>query len=176
MKTSEDRMYITHIETELGLMMAAATNKGICMFEFTDYKLIDLEIRQLEKKFNVPLTQAHHPHFDTLRKQIDEYFKGERQIFDIPLDLLGTEFQKKVWLGLLQIPYGSTISYGTQAKRLGMPSASRAVANANGKNKIAIILPCHRVIGANGSLTGYGGGLWRKKRLLELEGAKGVVY
>lgn len=160
---------ITHIETDLGLMIAAATGKGICMFEFADYKLIDLELRQLEKEFKAPLVQGENPHFETLRKQLDEYFKGERKSFDIPLDLAGTEFQKKVWLGLLQIPYGCTTTYGKQAELLGMPSAVRAVANANGKNKISIILPCHRVIGADGTLTGYGGGMWRKKKLLEFE-------
>jgi len=83
--------------------------------------------------------------------------------------LVGTDFQKKVWKSLMQIPYGTTISYGEQAKRIGKPKAVRAVANANAKNKISIILPCHRVIGANGKLTGYGGGLWRKEKLLEFE-------
>ncbi|MDH6357498.1 methylated-DNA--[protein]-cysteine S-methyltransferase [Parabacteroides sp. PF5-9] len=160
---------VAYIETDLGLMVAAATDKGICMFEFADYKLIDLELRQLSEQFKAPLVQGDNPHFDTLKKQLDEYFKGERKTFDIPLDLVGTEFQKKVWLGLLQIPYGSTTTYGKQAELLGKPSSVRAVANANGKNKISIILPCHRVIGADGSLTGYGGGMWRKKRLLEFE-------
>lgn len=160
---------ITHIETELGLMVAGATEKGVCIFEFVDYKLIDLELRQLNKQFEAPLVQGDNPHFDTLRKQLDEYFKGKRTEFDIPLDLVGTEFQKTVWLSLLKIPYGCTISYGKQAELIGKPSSVRAVANANGKNKISIIIPCHRVIGTNGSLTGYGGGIWRKKRLLEFE-------
>ncbi|MDH6342732.1 O-6-methylguanine DNA methyltransferase [Parabacteroides sp. PFB2-12] len=162
-------VHITHMETELGLMIAAATEKGICMFEFADYKLIDLELRQVGEHFKAPLVQGVNPHFDTLRKQLEEYFKGERKEFDIPLDLVGTEFQKTVWLALLKIPYGCTTNYGKQAELIGKPSSVRAVANANGKNKISIILPCHRVIGADGSLTGYGGGLWRKKKLLELE-------
>jgi AraC family transcriptional regulator of adaptative response/methylated-DNA-[protein]-cysteine methyltransferase len=159
----------TYIETDLGLMIACATDKGICMFEFPDYKQIDLELRQLSDEFKAPLVQGDNPHFNTLRKQLDEYFNGERKIFDIPLDLVGTEFQKKVWLSLLEIPYGGTTTYGKQAALLGCPSSVRAVANANGKNKISIILPCHRVIGADGSLTGYGGGMWRKKKLLEFE-------
>lgn len=162
-------MNITDIETDLGLMVVAASEKGICMLEFADYKLIDLELRQLSENCKAPLVQGNNPHFDTLRKQLDEYFKGERKEFDIPLDLVGTEFQKKVWLSLLQIPYGSTISYGRQAELINKPTSVRAVANANGKNKVSIILPCHRVIGADGSLTGYGGGLWRKKKLLEFE-------
>lgn len=160
---------VAYMETDLGLMVAAATDKGICMFEFADYKLIDLELKQLTEAFKAPLIQGDNPHFHTLRRQLDEYFKGQRKQFDIPLDLVGTAFQKEVWLGLLQIPYGCTTTYGKQAERLGKPSAVRAIANANGKNKISIILPCHRVIGADGTLTGYGGGIWRKKKLLEFE-------
>ncbi|MDR2885877.1 MAG: methylated-DNA--[protein]-cysteine S-methyltransferase [Rikenellaceae bacterium] len=160
---------MTRIETDLGTMVAGATDKGICMFEFADYKLIDLELRQLAETLKAPLVQGDNPHFGALRSQLDEYFRGERREFDLPLDLVGTEFQKKVWLGLQQIPYGHTTTYAEQSRRLGMASAIRAVANANGKNKISIILPCHRVIGADGTLTGYGGGIWRKKKLLELE-------
>jgi AraC family transcriptional regulator of adaptative response/methylated-DNA-[protein]-cysteine methyltransferase len=160
---------ITRIETDFGVMIAAATDKGICLFEFADYKLIDLELRQLKETFNAPLVQGNNFHFDTLRAQLNQYFKGERQVFDIPLDLVGTEFQKQVWLALLQIPYGCTTTYARQAELIGKPSSVRAVANANGKNKISIILPCHRVIGADGTLTGYGGGIWRKKKLLEFE-------
>ncbi len=166
---------LTYIETELGLMVAAATGKGICMFEFADYKGLDLEFRQLTEEFKAPLVQGSNPHFDTLRTQLQEYFKGIRKNFDIPLDLAGTEFQKKVWLSLLQIPYGCTTTYAKQAAILGKPSVVRAVANANGKNKISIILPCHRVIGADGTLTGYGGGIWRKKKLLEFEKKNGAV-
>ena len=173
-KDKSNIVNITHIEIDLGTMIAAATDKGICMFEFTDYKLLELELRQLAVSFKAQLVQGENPHFDTLRKQLNEYFKGERKDFDIPLDLAGTEFQKQVWLGLLKIPYGSTITYGKQAELLGKPSAVRAVANANGKNKISIILPCHRVIGSDGSLTGYGGGIWRKKKLLEFE--KGNIF
>ncbi len=160
---------ITRIETDLGTMIAGATDKGICMFEFADYKLLELELKQLSTYLEAPLVQGENPYFDLLRKQLEEYFKGERRQFDIPLDLAGTEFQKQVWLGLLQIPYGSTTTYAQQARLLGKSSAVRAVANANGKNKISILLPCHRVIGADGTLTGYGGGIWRKKKLLELE-------
>jgi AraC family transcriptional regulator of adaptative response/methylated-DNA-[protein]-cysteine methyltransferase len=151
------------------MMIAAASDKGICMYEFADYKHLDLELRQLAESCKAPLVQGNNPHFDTLKKQIEEYFAGKRRDFDILLDLVGTEFQKQVWLSLLQIPYGSTTTYAEQAKRIDKPSAVRAVANANGKNKIRIILPCHRVIGADGALTGYGGGIWRKKKLLEME-------
>ena len=98
-----------------------------------------------------------------------EYFAGERKDFDIPLDPVGTEFQNKVWKELMNIPYGKTVSYQTQSNNIKMPKAVRAVANANGFNKISIIIPCHRVIGSDGTLTGYGGGLYRKKFLLDLE-------
>jgi len=169
-KSKEKRVVnITRIETDLGLMIAAATDKGICMFEFADYKLLELELKQLTTFFNAPLVQGDNPHFNMLRDQLEQYFRGERRVFDLPLELVGTEFQKQVWLNLLKIPYGCTATYSEQAALLGKPSAVRAVANANGKNKISIILPCHRVIGADGTLTGYGGGMWRKKKLLEFE-------
>ena len=103
-------------------------------------------------------------------KQLDEFFAGKRQEFDIPLLFVGTDFQKKVWSELLKIPFGETISYGKIATRIGMPKAVRAVANANGANAISIFAPCHRVIGSDHSLTGYGGGLDAKRELLELEG------
>jgi AraC family transcriptional regulator of adaptative response/methylated-DNA-[protein]-cysteine methyltransferase len=160
---------ITYIETDLGMMIAAASDKGICMFEFADYKLLEQELKQIVDSFKAPLVQGSNPHFDTLKKQIEQYFKGERRDFDIPLDLVGTDFQKHVWFSLLKIPYGCTTTYAKQAELLGKSSAVRAVANANGKNKISIILPCHRVIGTDGALTGYGGGIWRKKKLLAFE-------
>ncbi len=102
-------------------------------------------------------------------EQLEAYFAGTRQDFEIPLDLAGTEFQRRVWAGLLEIPYGETMSYGELARRVGRPGASRAVGLANGRNPVAIVVPCHRVIGANGTLTGYGGGLDRKVWLLDHE-------
>ena len=104
------------------------------------------------------------------RRQLDEYFKGERQIFDMPLLFVGTDFQKNVWQELLKIPYGATITYADLAARLGRPNAVRAVANANGANAISIFAPCHRVVGSNGTLGGYGGGIEAKRFLLGLEG------
>jgi methylated-DNA-[protein]-cysteine S-methyltransferase len=102
-------------------------------------------------------------------EQLEAYFAGSRSTFDVELDLAGTDFQRRVWAGLLEIPYGETISYGELARRVGRPGASRAVGLANGRNPVAIIVPCHRVIGANGTLTGYGGGLDRKVWLLDHE-------
>ena len=107
--------------------------------------------------------------FATVAGQLDEYFSGERTAFDVPLTLAGTEFQRRVWTELCAIPYGQTISYGELARRVGNPKASRAVGLANGRNPVAVIVPCHRVIAADGSLGGYGGGADRKVHLLELE-------
>jgi methylated-DNA-[protein]-cysteine S-methyltransferase len=113
--------------------------------------------------------------FAEIRDQLEEYFAGERTTFDIPMRLEGTAFQRTVWHELTQIPYGETISYGELAKRIGRPDRARAVGTANGQNPIAVIVPCHRVIGANGKLVGYGGGLDNKRRLLELESGVGSL-
>lgn len=162
-------IHVTYIETGLGTMVAAATDKGICMLEFPDYKHLLLEFKQLVSYFKTTLEERDSPHFHTLQKQMDEYFDGKRKAFDIPLDMVGTDFQKTAWEALLTIPYGTTSSYGELANSLGKSTSARAIANANGKNKIAIIIPCHRIIGADGSLTGYAGGLERKEKLLDLE-------
>jgi len=108
-----------------------------------------------------------------VKRQLEEYFAGERTIFDIPLAPEGAPFEREVWRALEEIPYGETVSYGEIARRVGQPTAARAVGTANGRNPIAVIVPCHRVIGADGSLTGYGGGLERKRLLLELERGQG---
>jgi methylated-DNA-[protein]-cysteine S-methyltransferase len=107
--------------------------------------------------------------FATVTAQLGDYFEGRRFVFDVPLLMHGAPFERRVWRALQEIPYGETVSYGEIARRLGQPSAARAVGLANGRNPIAVIVPCHRVIGANGALTGYGGGLERKRLLLELE-------
>lgn len=109
------------------------------------------------------------PPFATVARQLSEYFEGRRATFDVPLLMGGTGFEQRVWRALRDIPYGETVSYGEIARRIGQPSAARAVGLANGRNPISVIVPCHRVVGANGTLTGYGGGLERKRVLLELE-------
>jgi methylated-DNA-[protein]-cysteine S-methyltransferase len=118
---------------------------------------------------------ADHEVFDDAVDQLNAYFAGDLTDFDIELDLRGTEFQQRVWKALLTIPYGETRSYGEIAEQIGAPGSARAVGLANGRNPIAIIVPCHRVIGASGSLTGYGGGLSRKKTLLELEKSQASI-
>jgi len=160
---------ITRILTPLGPMLAGATENGICLFEFVDRKMIETQLKRIKKYYNSELVPGESKYFAKLNKQIQEYFEGKRKDFDIPLEMDGTKFQEKVWNALLKIPYGKTVSYGYQAKKIGNIKAVRAVAKANGDNRIAIIIPCHRVIGKNGKLTGYGGGIWRKQYLLDLE-------
>lgn len=162
---------LKRIETPLGTMIACANENGICMLEFSDRKALPTEFKDISKHFDANIVQGENPHFKILEKELEEYFEGKRKDFTVPLAPVGTDFQKNVWEILRTIPYGTTRTYQQQADILGNPKAVRAVANANGLNKISIIIPCHRVIGTNGTLTGYGGGIWRKQKLLELEKA-----
>lgn len=162
---------ITRIETPLGTMFACAVEQGICLLEFTDRKMLESQLKILAKRINANIIQGANKHFDQLRKELDEYFEGKRKVFTVPLYSPGTEFQQAVWNKLQTIPYGSTRSYKQQAIVLQKPEAVRAVGNANGMNRISIIIPCHRVIGEDGHLTGYGGGIFRKQWLLDFEKA-----
>lgn len=162
---------LKRIETPLGTMIACANEEGICLLEYSDRKSLSKELEEISKFFKANIIQGENPHFKTLEVELTEYFEGKRLDFTVPLSPVGTDFQKNVWEILRTIPYGTTRSYQQQADILGNPKAVRAVANANGLNKISIIIPCHRVIGTNGTLTGYGGGIWRKQKLLELEKA-----
>jgi methylated-DNA-[protein]-cysteine S-methyltransferase len=133
-------------------------------------------VYMLDQRYEPPMgkdwiERADVAPFPEAIRQLDAYFAGERTDFDLPLAPSGTPFQLRVWQELARIPYGVTMSYGELAKRVGNPNASRAVGLANGRNPIPIIVPCHRVIGANGKLTGFGGGLWRKEKLLQIESA-----
>jgi len=159
----------TRIETELGIMIAGATNEGICLFEFSDRRMLNTEYKDLEKYLKTTIDEGDNFHFIALRQQLSEYFEGRRKEFTIPLVTPGTPFQQSVWKELTKIPFGTTRSYYEQSVALGKPESVRAVANANGMNRISIIIPCHRVIGSDGNLTGYGGGLKRKKWLLNHE-------
>jgi O-6-methylguanine DNA methyltransferase len=160
---------LKQIDTPVGIMRIGATDEGICLFDFQYRHSIDTIMKRIETLTGDTFGEAEHRHFKVLEQQMDEYFKGTRKDFDIPLHLLGTPFQKSVWEGLWKIPYAETRSYKQQSIFLGNEKAIRAVAGANGENGIAIIVPCHRVIGENGSLIGYGGGLQRKKWLLDHE-------
>ena len=163
---------LKHIETLIGTMVACATDKGICVLEFSDSKMLEAELKNIAQREKTTVVQGESPYFALLEEELSEYFAGKRQEFSVSLSPFGTDFQQRVWQVLQTIPYGQTWSYKQQATALGSPKSVRAVANANGQNHISILIPCHRVIGSNGTLTGYGGGLWRKKFLLELEGVK----
>ncbi len=162
-------LFTRNIDTPLGVMRAAATEQGIVLFDFEYRRMIDNIIRRIETGLEEKLQAGNHRFIDQVEEEINEYLQGSRKDFDVPLHLVGTNFQKNVWNGLRSIPYGETRSYKQQSVFLGDEKAIRAVASANGENGIAIIIPCHRVIGTDGSLTGYGGGLQRKKWLLEHE-------
>ncbi len=168
---NEKIIYLKRIETPLGTMIACARESGICMLEFSDRKSLAAELEEISRYFGAHIIPGESSIFATLEEELHEYFNGERKTFSVSLSPVGTDFQKKVWEVLMKIPYGTTTSYREQAKILGNPKAVRAVANANGLNKISILIPCHRIIGSNGTLTGYGGGIWRKQKLLELEKA-----
>ena len=127
---------------------------------------------RLKKHLSAEFVPGSNKHFNALNHQLEEYFSGKRKNFDIPLVIPGTDFQKQAWAELEKIPYGETRSYGDQARAVGNAKAVRAVAKANGDNRISIIIPCHRVVAADGTLAGYGGGLWRKKYLLDLESGR----
>lgn len=161
---------ITRLETPLGTMIACAVNEGICLLEFTDRKMLETELKSLARILNAIIIQGNNKHFELLEKELNEYFEGKRKSFTVPLFSPGTAFQNIIWEKLKTIPYGSVRTYKEQAMAINKPEAVRAVANANGMNRISILIPCHRVIGSDGELTGYGGGIWRKKKLLELEG------
>ena len=170
-RQSRERQIIatTRILTPLGPLLAGATAEGICLLEFVDRRMLETQLKRLSKLLNAECVPGFSKHFDKLNVQLQEYFAGKRKEFDVPLLLPGTPFQQRVWAGLRTIPYGSSRSYKEQAEAIGQANAVRAVAKANGDNRIAIIIPCHRVIGADGKLVGYGGGLWRKRYLLDLE-------
>ena len=157
------------LKTPLGDMLAGATGDSLCLLEFNDRGRPERQSKTVCELFGMPLLSGEHALFACLRQQLGRYFEGKRTDFDIPLAYPGTDFQRKVWRALQTIPYGQTRSYSEIARTIGKPAAARAVGGANGSNRIAIIIPCHRVIAAGGGPGGYGGGLWRKLRLLELE-------
>jgi len=150
-------------------MIAGATENGICLLEFTDRDALSSDYEDLTKLLETTLKSGRNKYLRLLKKQLKEYFKGKRKEFNVPLVTPGTDFQRAAWAELLKIPYGKTRSYHEQASLLKNPDATRAVAHANASNRIAIVIPCHRVIGADGHLVGYGGGLKRKKWLLDHE-------
>jgi AraC family transcriptional regulator of adaptative response/methylated-DNA-[protein]-cysteine methyltransferase len=159
---------IRTIQTPIGPMLSGATADAIVLCDFADRPMIRAQIAAVRRRIG-PTVEGDAPLLGRLAEQLNEYFAGTRRDFGLPLDLPGSSFQDRVWNELRRIPYGRTISYRELAERVGAGNAYRAVGRANGSNRIAIIVPCHRVVAANGGLGGYGGGLVAKRRLLELE-------
>lgn len=157
------------IDTPLGGMIAVADDLNLHLLEFTDRKALAAELRRLSAAAGGRIGLGRTAITDASEAQLARYFAAQSGAFDLPLTLHGTPFLREVWSELRAIPAGTTVSYGQLAARLGRPSAARAVAKAVGTNQIAIVVPCHRVVGADGSLTGYAGGLWRKQALIEIE-------
>lgn len=164
-----DCLFVDRIETPLGAMVAIADDEGLRLLEFADRRALERESKILRARLRTNIVPGEHAHLKAIRKQLDQYFGGEKLQFDVPIAPVGSEFQMRTWEILRSIPVAETRSYSWMAGRLGIPNARRAVGRANGTNMLCIIIPCHRVIRADGSLCGYGGGLWRKKWLLEHE-------
>jgi AraC family transcriptional regulator of adaptative response/methylated-DNA-[protein]-cysteine methyltransferase len=162
-------LMIAQVVTPLGVMIAGATGDGLCLLEFEDRPGLQTKIDDLKRLLNVRILEGKNPHIIQAEEELKEYFEGTRQQFQVSLISPGTDFQMKVWNNLKDIPYGVTISYQQQSENIGNPAAIRAIAHANGCNRISVIIPCHRVIGKSGKLTGYSGGVERKRWLLTHE-------
>lgn len=165
----------TLIETPLGPMLAGATDDGICLAEFADRRMLPAQLETLRRRLRRPIVAGRHPHLDRLRTQLAEYFAGKRRDFDLPLIAPGSAFQLRTWAELRALESGTTVSYEELAERVGRPHAQRAVGTANGANRIAVVIPCHRVVRKSGDTGNYGGGRWRKEWLLAHEATLAVT-
>lgn len=170
MKKTEKNTIITKLyDSPCGVIVLGSLDDKLCLCDWQNGTNHDSVMKRLRHILKAEFEEGTSEVIEKATRQLDEYFAKERKEFDIPLLFAGTDFQNVVWQELLKIPYGATMSYGEMSKRIGMPKAVRAVANANGANAISIFAPCHRVIGSDNSLTGYGGGLDVKRKLLEIE-------
>jgi O-6-methylguanine DNA methyltransferase len=160
---------MTEFSTPLGPMLAGATSEGVCLLEFTNRIRLEKEFQELQRLLNATMQPGRNQHLDQLENELSEYFDGKRKSFSVPLHTPGNEFAQTVWKTLQEIPYGKTCSYKEQAEMMNNPKAIRAIASTNGRNRLAIIIPCHRVIGSDGNMTGYAAGIDKKKWLLKFE-------
>ncbi|MFK7932385.1 MAG: bifunctional transcriptional activator/DNA repair enzyme AdaA [Saprospiraceae bacterium] len=165
-------LLLHRLTTPLGPMLICASEQGVCLLEFTDRKMLETELGDLQKRLSANILIGENAHIRQAKREISEYFAGNRKVFTTPLHTPGTAFQNKAWQTLQSVAYGETISYGALATQMTPKSSARAVAHANAHNRLAIIIPCHRVIGKDGTLRGYGGGLERKRWLIEFEKRK----
>ena len=166
---NETKITFANLESPVGEMIAGATDEGVCFLEWHDRGGVERIKQRVIKRYRATLEEGWNKHLELLKSELESYFKGTLKNFTVPVFVKGTEFEMRDWDALLKIPYGKTISYGELARRLGNANASRAVGRANGANYLSIVIPCHRVIESTGKLRGYGGGLWRKQYLLNLE-------
>lgn len=160
---------IHRFTTPLGPMFVCATARGVCLLEFVDRRMLETEFRDLQRLFNARIIAGENNHTRQAEKEMAEYFNGHRRVFDLALDTPGSPFQQRVWAQLCRVPFGDTDNYQSLAIGIGKPGAARAVAAANGANRVAVVIPCHRIIGKDGSMTGYGGGIARKAWLIAHE-------
>lgn len=168
-RTAGDCLVVSWVESQLGPLVVAATNEAVTLLEFSDRRMLEAQFTTLQKRFKRGLIPGTNDLLEQLRDELGRYFAGELTEFTVPLSYPGTPFQERVWSNLLTIPYGETRTYSELAQMVGVPNGQRAVGQANGLNRVAIVIPCHRVINAHGTLGGYGGGIWRKQLLLSLE-------
>jgi AraC family transcriptional regulator of adaptative response/methylated-DNA-[protein]-cysteine methyltransferase len=164
-----DRIVVSWQESPLGPLVTAANDQGVCLVEFSDRQMLETQFTTLKKLFSCAIVPGENGHLRQLKEELAAYFERKLQQFLVPLVYPGSTFQVRVWDELRRIPYGETCTYEQLAQRISNPSGQRAVGHANGMNRIAIVIPCHRVVNKSGKLGGYGGGLWRKERLLDLE-------
>lgn len=167
--TTDPCIVVDLMQSAIGPLVLGATNDGVCLVEFADPHRLESQVTTLQRLLPYPVRHGFHPHLEQVRHELTEYLAGQRTRFEVPLVYPGSAFQRAVWNALLEIPYGETRSYEALARQVATADAVRAVGGANGANRIAIVIPCHRVVNKGGKLGGYGGGLWRKKALLALE-------
>ena len=174
---SSAEIVYTELDSPLGDMISGASPNGICFLEWHDRGGVERILERVKKRYRAEVVEATSdiPVLEQLKIELAEYFDGRRSEFTVPLDPRGTEFERKVWDQLLKIKCGETLSYGEMARLLDRPGGARAIGRANGSNYISILIPCHRVIETGGGLGGYGGKIWRKKRLLELEASQTAI-
>lgn len=168
--TQPAQLIVIHrFTTTLGPVLVCATERGVCLLQFTDRRMLETELRDIQRVMNARIVAGENRHTQQAAKEISEYFAGARRHFDLLLDLPGTDFQRSVWQALRAVPYGQTSCYRNIALQLNKPDAASAVAAAHGASRIAIVIPCHRITGKDGAITGYDGGIARKAWLLEHE-------
>ena len=168
----ESSIWINRVATPLGSMIVGVHDSGLCLLEFAERRMLDTQLKRLTRHMGRVFLPGEHPMMEQVRREVDAYFDGSLRAFSLPIRTPGTAFQESVWEALQEIPYGETRSYAQVAETIGQPEAVRAVGRANGDNRIAIVVPCHRVVGSSGEPVGYGGGIWRKEYLLAMEQAQ----